>query len=117
MNIAKKKIITKTRRKAKIRVKIRGTAVRPRLNVFRSNTNIYAQIINDDQGITLVSAHTKEIKLAGKKSEICFELGKALAKKALDKKIKQAVFDRGGYKYHGRVKAVAEGARESGLKI
>ncbi len=113
----KKKQIKKIRRKAKIRVKVKGTAKRPRLSVFRSNANIYAQMIDDDKGVTLASVHSKEIKSGGKKTEISFELGKALAKKALDKKIKQAVFDRGGYKFHGRVKAVAEGARQGGLKI
>ena len=117
MDRAKKKQTTKIRRKAKIRVKVKGTAKRPRLSVFRSNANIYVQIIDDDKGVTLASAHSKEIKSDGKKTEICFELGKELAKKALDKKIKETVFDRGGYQFHGRIKAVADGARESGLKI
>lgn len=106
----------KARRIAKIRAKISGTAKRPRLSVFKSNTGIYLQLIDDSKGVTLVSAHTKEIK-KDKDTEVLFELGKLLAKKAIEKKYSEVVFDRGGNLYHGRVKEVAEGAREGGLKF
>ena len=89
----------------------------PRLSVFRSGSHIYAQIIDDTSGKTLVSASSVKLKSKGKKSDISREVGKELAAKAMEKKIAQVVFDRGGYQYHGRVKALAEGARESGLKF
>jgi len=104
-------------RAKKVRMSISGTAKRPRMSVFRSNTGIYAQLINDATGKTLVSVNTKEIKSKGNKTEVSAELGKLIAKKALDKKINVVVFDRNKNKYHGRVKAVAESAREAGLKI
>jgi large subunit ribosomal protein L18 len=85
--------------------------------VFRSNRGIYAQIINDEIGQTLVGVNPKEAKLKGKKIEISLELGKLIAQKALAKSINRVVFDRNGYKYHGRVKALAEGARQGGLKF
>lgn len=104
------------RRKARTRAKISGTALKPRLSVFRSNTGLYLQLIDDEAATTLVSAATKEIKASKiTKTEASLELGKLLAKKALEKKIKEVVFDRGAYRYHGRVKAVADGAREGGL--
>ena len=104
-----------------LRNKISGTSIKPRLNVFRSLKNIYAQIIDDENGVTLVSASTlspelKDIKNGGNK-EAAVEVGKLLAKKALEKNIESVVFDRGGYIYHGRVAALAEGAREGGLKF
>jgi len=107
------------RRRRRVRAKIFGTANRPRLSVFRSNAGMYAQLIDDERGHTLVSAHSREIK-KGKdddKKKVSFALGKLLAEKALKIKIKEVVFDRGGYKYHGRVKALADGAREGGLKF
>lgn len=107
----------KIRRKAKVRAQIKGVSNRLRLSVFKSNKDIFLQIIDDNKNKTLVSAHSKEIKKKDKKVVISFELGKLIAKKALDKKIDKVVFDRGGNKYHGRVKSVAEGAREGGLKI
>ena len=107
----------KIRRHRKVRTKIKGTAKRPRLSVFRSNRGFYMQLINDEKGKTLVSVHSREIKSKGPKNEVSLELGKLLAKRAKDKKIKKIVFDRGGYKYHGRVKAAAEGAREGGLEF
>ena len=104
------------RRKVRIRAKICGTAARPRLTVFRSLAQITAQLIDDNAGKTLVSATTKEAKakadLKGAK-----KLGTLLAKKAKDAKIEVVVFDRNSYKYHGRVKALAEAAREGGLKF
>ena len=108
----------KERRKTKVRAKIKGTAKRPRLSVFRSNKAIYAQLIDDEQGKTLVAASEKEIKEKDKaKAEKARLVGEILAKKAIKKKIKEAVFDKGPYHYHGRVKALAEGAREGGLKF
>ena len=110
------------RRKKRVRKKIRGTPERPRLCVYRSLKHIYAQIIDDVAGRTLVAASTldKEIRdsIAGmKKTEQAKEVGKLIAKKALEKGIKKVVFDRNGFLYHGRVKALAEGAREGGLEF
>jgi len=107
----------KLQRKNRARSKISGTVERPRLSVFRSNTGLYLQLIDDENSVTLVSVNLKEIKEKGNKSEIGVLAGKLLAKKATEKGIKQVVFDRGGNKYHGRIKAVAEAAREAGLKI
>lgn len=117
MDKEKLKQAKRTRRRNKIKVKIQGVAKRPRLSVFRSNREIYLQLIDDDKRITLVSARSSEIKKKDKKTVISFELGKLIAAKAADKKIKEVVFDRGGYKYHGRVKMIADGAREGGLKF
>lgn len=116
MNKEKIKLAKRMRRIAKVRAKINGTSERPRLSVFRSNIGMYLQIIDDSKGITLVSAHTKEIK-ESKDAKVEFELGKLLAKKAQEKNIESVVFDRGGNLYHGRVKWAAEGAREGGLKF
>ena len=111
----------KLRRKRHLRVRNRvaGTAERPRLNVFRSLAHIYAQIIDDDKGITLVAAGSVEKTFEGKGGNIAAAkaVGAAIAKKALEKGISEVVFDRGGYIYHGRVKALAEAAREGGLKF
>ena len=104
-------------RKRRVRAKILGSATRPRLSVFRSNAHIYAQIINDDKGVTLVAASDVKTKKAGKKVETAEIIGEEIAKKALTKKIKTVVFDRNGFMYHGRVKAVAEGARKGGLEF
>jgi large subunit ribosomal protein L18 len=108
------------RRHRRVRAKISGTVERPRLNIFRSLDHIYAQVINDDAGHTLVSASSIDKALAadmdGKtKKEQAALVGKALAERALAAGITNVVFDRGGYRYHGRVKALADGARESGL--
>ncbi len=107
------------KRHARIRAKIKGTAQCPRLSVFRSNAHIYVQMINDWNGQVLVSLNDLNLKPSKslKKVELARGVGKKLAKQAADKKIYRAVFDRGGYKYHGRVKALAEGLREGGLKI
>jgi large subunit ribosomal protein L18 len=110
------------RRHARVRARLSGNAASPRLCVFRSLNHIYAQVIDDEQGHTLVTASTldKEIKAGvnGKaKSAQAGLVGSLVAKRALDKGIKQVVFDRGGYKYHGRVKALAEAARKAGLKF
>jgi len=110
------------RKHERVRKKIKGTPERPRLNVFRSLKHIYAQIIDDTSGNTLVAASTLDEALRGKLSnggnkEAAREVGKLIGQKALEKGIKQVVFDRGGYLYHGRVKELAEGARESGLEF
>ena len=105
------------RRHARVRAKIVGTAARPRLSVFRSNRGMFLQLIDDAAGKTLASASSLEVKAKGKKVEISKELGKMIAEKAAAKKITAVVFDRGAYKYHGRVQAVAEGAREGGLQF
>lgn len=103
-----------------IRKKINGTAAKPRLSVFRSNTEIYAQLIDDVSGQTLAAASSKEKGIAaqkGTKSEKSKLVGSAIAAKATELGLTEVVFDRGGYLYHGRVKAVADGAREGGLKF
>jgi large subunit ribosomal protein L18 len=117
------KSVKRDARRSRIRAKISGDSIRPRLSVFRSNAGMYLQLIDDSAGITIASAHSSEIK--GKpasgdrkgKTAVSFELGKLLASKAAKKKIESAVFDRGGYRFHGRVKAAAEGAREGGLYL
>ena len=106
------------RRHVRVRQKISGTAECPRLNVFRSNANIQAQIIDDVKGVTLVSASSMQLKLEnGGNVEAAKAVGTELAKRALEKNIKAVVFDRGGYIYHGRVKALADAAREAGLEF
>lgn len=117
--MTKIQITKRIKRHKRVRAKIFGTALRPRLSVFRSNKQIYAQLIDDEEGKTIIGLARKSIKLKKKtgKSDVAYETGKMLAKAALEKGIKIAVFDRGGYVYSGRVKKVAEGAREGGLKI
>lgn len=107
------------RRHRRVRGKISGTAERPRLDVFRSAKHIYAQIIDDVAGVTLVSASTLDKDFTGFGGNIAAaeQVGKNIAKKALEKGITEVVYDRGGFVYHGRVKALAEGAREGGLKL
>jgi large subunit ribosomal protein L18 len=101
---------------ARIRAKIAGTAERPRLNVYRSLNHIYAQVIDDAQGVTLASASTMAAKIkTGGNIAAAKEIGKAVAEAAVAKGVKKVVFDRGGYLYHGRVKALADAAREAGL--
>ena len=107
---------TRQKRHMRVRNKISGTAECPRLNVFRSNKNIYAQLIDDVAGVTLASASTKESEIAsGTKTEAAAAVGKLIAERSVAKGIKKVVFDRGGYLYHGRVQALAEAARENGL--
>ena len=105
----------RVKRHYRIRNKVSGTAQQPRLAVFRSNKHIYAQIIDDTVGRTLVAASTLEFEAEGTKTEAAKQVGDLVAKKALEKGIKQVVFDRGGNIYHGRIQALAEGAREAGL--
>lgn len=116
------KQVKRLRRKRSIRKKISGTESRPRLSVFRSSAHIYAQVINDVTGVTLVSASSLSADIRGgsegkKKSELAVEVGKLVAARCLEKDIGAVVFDRNGFIYHGRVKAVADGAREAGLKF
>ena len=110
----------RARRHLRVRKRVRGTSVRPRLVVFRSSKHIYAQVVDDDRGVTLVGAsdRTEGIAVDGTgKTAKSFALGRLIAAKAKEKGIAKVVFDRGGYQYHGRVKAVAEGARKGGLEL
>lgn len=105
------------RRHKRVRAKIKGTADRPRLSVFRSNRGLFLQLIDDEAGKTLASASSQEIKKKAAKTDLGKELGQLIATKAKAVKVSRVVFDRGSYQYHGRVKAVAEGAREGGLEL
>ncbi|MCI8331114.1 MAG: 50S ribosomal protein L18 [Bacilli bacterium] len=111
------KNVSRIKRHARIRKNLSGTSETPRLNVFRSNTNIYAQIIDDVKGVTLVSASSLNMKLKKNDIEAATKVGTEVAEKAIKAGIKEVVFDRGGYAYHGRVKALADAAREAGLKF
>ena len=122
--MAKKKTrsVARVRRHHRVRKHISGTAERPRLNVFRSLSEVYVQVIDDDAGHTLVSASTIDNELRSKmdgltKTEQAKQVGLAVAERAKDKGIKKVVFDRGGYRYIGRIKALADGAREGGLQF
>lgn len=115
-------IRNRPKRHIRIRKKIAGTEQRPRLSVFRSLKGIYVQLIDDDKSITLLGLGNKEIEKTNKgkkmtKKDVSFELGKEIAKRAIEKNIKTVVFDRGGNKYHGRVAELARGAREAGLEF
>lgn len=109
----------RVRRHARVRRKISGTAECPRLSVFRSNSNLYVQVIDDTKGITLAQASTldKEVKTKHSNKEAAKEVGALIAKRAIEKNIKTVVFDRGGYIYHGVVKELADAAREGGLEF
>ncbi|MDO8498970.1 MAG: 50S ribosomal protein L18 [bacterium] len=111
------KLNLRQKRHFKIRKHLTGTASCPRLAVFRSSQHIYAQIIDDSKGKTLLSGSDLKLDKKGAKIEVAFEVGKKLGQEALKKGIKEVVFDRGGFLYHGRVAKVAEGAREGGLKF
>lgn len=111
------KVTKRLKNKARIRKKVDGDQERPRLTVFRSGRHMYAQIIDDASGKTLASFSTLEGNLTSKNIESAKKVGAELAKRALDKNIKNVVFDRSGYVFHGRVKAVADGAREAGLSF
>ena len=116
------RLVSRLKRKKRIRKNIFGSQDRPRLRVFRRSTHIYAQIIDDTQGTTLVSASTldkefKEQGVEGKKKDIAKAVGNLVGKRALDKGISKVVLDRNGFLYHGRVKALSDGAREAGLKF
>jgi large subunit ribosomal protein L18 len=108
------------KRHARVRAKLSGTAARPRLNVFRSNKNIYAQLIDDVNGVTLASASTldKDVNVeSASNTDAAVKVGELVAKRAVEKGVKSVVFDRGGYLYHGRIKALADAARENGLEF
>ena len=108
------------KRHARVRTKLSGTAEKPRLNVYRSNKHIYAQIIDDVKGVTLAQASSQDKDISNtsaSKVDLATTVGQEIAKKANDKGIKEIVFDRGGYLYHGRVKALADAARENGLEF
>ena len=109
------KNVVRKKRHGRVRKNLFGTAERPRLNVYRSNKNIYAQLIDDEKGVTLASASSMKEK--GNNIEVAAKVGEAIAKEAKKKKINKVVFDRAGYLYHGRVKAFADAARENGLEF
>lgn len=111
------KTAKKIRRHYRVRAKISGTADCPRLSVFRSNRGMYLQAIDDTKGLTLASAHSREVKVKSNKTEVSQALGVLIAEKLLAKKVSQIVFDRGSNAYHGRVQAAAEGARQAGLQF
>ena len=122
MAVKNKKTAARQRRKSSIRKRISGTKARPRLTVFRSNLHMYAQVIDDSSGATLAAASTLSAEIrpereGKKKRELAALVGKLIAEKCLAKEIAAVVFDRNGFIYHGRVKAVAEGAREAGLRF
>ncbi len=122
MDSAKKKRLARERRHRRVRKKVSGTQSRPRLNVYRSLIHIYCQVIDDVAGHTLVSVSTVDgqvrLMVQGKnKTEQARVVGQVIARRALDEGIKQVVFDRGGWAYHGRIKALADGAREEGLEF
>jgi large subunit ribosomal protein L18 len=108
----------RTRRHVRVREKVRGSAARPRLAVFRSLTHIYAQLVDDDAGTTLAAASSLDTKDAkGKRTELAKSVGTLLGDRAKQKGVTEVVFDRGGYRYHGRVKALADGVRAAGVKV
>lgn len=111
------KKVKKEQRHKRVKAKIQGAAEKPRLSVFRSLYYNYAQLVDDQTGKTLVSASDMKIKKSGTKVDMAKQVGLELAKKAIEQKITTCVFDKSGYKYHGRVKAIAEGAREGGLQF
>ncbi len=117
MNKNKQKNLKLAIRHKRVRSRVVGIAERPRLAVFKANRHIYAQLIDDTAGKTLVAASSAEVKTKGKKSDVAKEVGKMIATKAMVKNIKAVKFDRGGFPYHGRVKSLAEGAREGGLEF
>lgn len=117
MNKNKQKNLKLEIRHKRVRSRVVGVAERPRLAVFKANRHIYAQLIDDTVGKTLAAASSAEVKTKAKKGDISKEVGKMIAAKAMAKSIKAVKFDRGGFPYHGRVKALAEGAREGGLEF
>ena len=117
MAVTETKRVQKNRRRGRIRRKISGTAERPRLSVYKSNVHIYAQLIDDLEGRTLAAADSREVEGAESRKDAAHKVGELIADRAGDARIEGAVFDRGGNKYHGRVAALAEGARSGGLKL
>ncbi len=116
-NLNREARIRRERRHHRVRAKVHGTVERPRLAVFRSLSHIYAQVIDDLNSKTLVAASDMEVKKKGAKTELAKEVGLLIAKKAKEKGIEKVVFDRGAYRYHGRIKSLADAAREGGLQF
>ena len=120
MSKTAKTVVRRQKLRWRIRKNVNGTALKPRLSVFRSNKDIYAQLIDDATGLTLASANSRQkdlVAVAGNKSEKAANVGKIIGQKAIALGIETCIFDRGGYLYHGRVKSLADGAREAGLKF
>jgi large subunit ribosomal protein L18 len=117
MAVVEKKRLHREKRRKRVRRKVAGTAQRPRLSVYRSNVHIYAQLIDDDADNTLAAADSREIGEAENRKEAARKVGELIASRASEAGIESVVFDRGGNKYHGRVAALAEGARSGGLKL
>ena len=117
MAVVEKKRLHRERRRKRLRRKIIGTAERPRLSVYRSNVHIYAQLVDDYAGHTLAAADSREVGEAENRKEAARKVGELIARRAADAGVEEVVFDRGGNKYHGRVAALAEGARSGGLKV
>jgi large subunit ribosomal protein L18 len=117
MAVVEKKRLHREKRRKRVRRKVAGTAQRPRLSVYRSNVHIYAQLVDDDAGNTLAAADSREIGEAENRKEAARKVGELIASRASEAGIESVVFDRGGNKYHGRVAALAEGARSGGLKL
>jgi large subunit ribosomal protein L18 len=117
MAVVEKKRLHREKRRKRVRRKVSGTAERPRLSVYRSNVHIYAQLVDDDAGNTLAAADSREVGEAENRKEAARKVGELIANRATDAGIEAVVFDRGGNKYHGRIAALAEGARSGGLKL
>ncbi|MFL6032714.1 MAG: 50S ribosomal protein L18 [Rubrobacteraceae bacterium] len=117
MTVVEKKRLHREKRHKRVRRKVSGTAERPRLSVYRSNVHIYAQLVDDDAGNTLAAADSREVGEAENRKEAARKVGELIADRATDAGIEAVVFDRGGNKYHGRIAALAEGARSGGLKL
>ena len=117
MTVVEKKRLHREKRHKRVRRKVSGTAERPRLSVYRSNVHIYAQLVDDDAGNTLAAADSREVGEAENRKEAARKVGELIANRATDAGMEAVVFDRGGNKYHGRIAALAEGARSGGLKL
>ena len=117
MAVVEKKRLHREKRRKRVRRKVSGTAERPRLSVYRSNVHIYAQLVDDDAGNTLAAADSREVGEAENRKEAARKVGELIANRATDAGIETVVFDRGGNKYHGRIAALADGARSGGLKL
>jgi large subunit ribosomal protein L18 len=117
MAVVEKKRLHREKRRKRVRRKIVGTAERPRLSVYRSNVHIYAQLIDDTAGHTLAAAESREVGEAENRTEAARKVGELIAKRGKEAEIETVVFDRGGNKYHGRIAALAEGARSGGLRL
>jgi large subunit ribosomal protein L18 len=117
MTVVEKKRLHREKRHKRVRRKVSGTAERPRLSVYRSNVHIYAQLVDDDAGNTLAAADSREVGEAENRKEAARKVGELIANRATDAGMEAVVFDRGGNKYHGRIAALADGARSGGLKL